>query len=148
MGTESESRFQQKDAMSFSCANFCIKCDPDSSKYVTGIWNWKKHHLLEMNCSYLSLSEKVKNIVTWRNGPHKHRCHVALVHTIRRGWRSCDSQSPRRGWRKRWKEEIESMGGKKYKEYIFLIKHNFLIKQYIGIKVRTHVKFVNNWRIQ
>ena len=53
-----ESRFQQKDTMSFSRANFCIERNPDSSKYVTGIWNWIKRHLLEMNCSYLSMCEK------------------------------------------------------------------------------------------
>ena len=39
------------------------KGDPDSSKDVTGICKWTKRHLLRTNRSYLSLSEKVKNIV-------------------------------------------------------------------------------------
>ena len=62
-GPEFESSFQQKDAMSFSHTNFCS--DPDSSKCVTGIWNWTKRHLLDLelqtgttDCSYLSLNEK------------------------------------------------------------------------------------------
>ena len=74
--------------MSFLRASFCIKSDPNSSKYVTGIWNWIKHHLLETNWRYLSLSEKVKNIITWRNGPSKHWCHVALVPAIWQSWQS------------------------------------------------------------
>ena len=48
----------------FLRANYRIKRDPDSSKYITGIWNWTKRNLLETNCSYLSLSEKVTIIVT------------------------------------------------------------------------------------
>ena len=72
-----------------------------------------QRHLAETYCSHLSLSERVVNNIkqTWRNRPHKHWRHI--VPTIRRGWRSCGSQSPTRGWRKRWKEEIESTEGKK-----------------------------------
>ena len=41
-GTKFESSFQQKDAKSFSRANFSIKCDPNSSKYVSGILELNK----------------------------------------------------------------------------------------------------------
>ena len=68
--------------------------------------HWLKRHLWSKYCGYLSLRERVKNILTLRNGPCKHWCHAALVPAIQRGWHSCGSQSQRRGWRKRWKEEI------------------------------------------
>ena len=71
--------------------------NPDSSTYVSGIWNWTKRYLLRTNCRYFSLRENVKNSVTWRNGPRKRWCHIALVPAVRTGWHSCGtSQSPRR----------------------------------------------------
>ena len=79
------------------------------------------------NVAIFPLSEKFVNNIEQpeKYGPHKHKITKALVPSIRRGWHSCESQCPRRGWRKRWKEE---KGRRKKKLSFSRYKYNFETK--------------------